>query len=208
MKIKVYNSSSSESQEVSLDASIFDAPVKKNLLHDVVVSQLASKRQGTHKVKTRNEVSGGGAKPWRQKGTGRARAGSIRSPLFRGGGVIFGPSPRDYSYNVPKKVKRAALKSALTLKAQENAIKVVDSIPFDSPKTKDAVALLEKLDILNKKILLVLESNNENIEKSFRNIPRIKIMRAEGINVYDLLNANFLLLTEPALNAINKRFVK
>ncbi len=208
MKTDILDSSNKKTGEAELAPSIFEAEVKESLLHDVVVCQLASRRAGTHSTKTRAFVRGGGVKPWKQKGTGRARAGSIRSPLFRGGAVIFGPSPRNYGYKLPKKVRAAALRSALSAKVPSRTVTVVDNLTFDAPKTKQAVAMLSSLGLAGKKVLFLLEARNEAVEKSFRNIDRVKIMMAAGINVYDILDADALVMTNGVLEAITERLAK
>lgn len=205
MDIPVVDISNKKVGQASLSPAVFETEIKPSVIQDVVVAQMASRRSGTHSTKTRNEVRGGGAKPWKQKGLGKARAGSIRSPIFRGGGITFGPKPRNYSYNPPKKVRKSALKSALSLKAKENALIVIDNLPFEEPKTKQAVAALSALEILNKKTLVVIESANAPVEKSFKNIPTVKLIRAEGVNVYDLLNAQIVLLTKAALLKVEER---
>ncbi len=160
--------------------------------------QLANKRVGTASVKTRAEVSGGGRKPFRQKGTGRARAGSIRSPLWRGGGIVFGPQPRDYSYRLPRKVRRLALKSALSSKFKNDSIIVVDALNFEAPKTKLMVETLQNLKA-GRKALVVTADGDQNVSKSARNIPGVKPLRADFVNVYDLLNYDTLLITKDAV---------
>jgi len=205
MNVDILDSAAKKVGEAELASSVFEVEVKPHLLHDVVVDQLAHRRAGTHKTKGRSEVRGGGSKPWKQKGTGRARAGTIRSPLFRGGGVIFGPTPRSYGGSLNKKVKRAALKSALSVKAAEAAITIVDSFSFAAPKTKEAVTALSALGLSAKKTLVVLGSKDTNVEKSFRNIARVNLVRAEGINVYDILNAERVVVTKEALNSIQER---
>jgi large subunit ribosomal protein L4 len=208
MKTEIVDITKKKVGEAELPAAIFEAEIKESLLHDVVVSQLASRRSGTHKTKTRAEVRGGGVKPWKQKGTGRARAGSIRSPLFRGGGIIFGPSPRSYAYRIPKKMRAAALRSALSVKAAENAITIVDQIAFDAPKTRQAADTVAALGLAGKKILLVLAARNEAVEKSFRNLDKVSIIMTEGVNVYDVLNAEAILATHDAITALTERLAK
>ncbi|MBI5816166.1 MAG: 50S ribosomal protein L4 [Nitrospinae bacterium] len=193
--------------EVELAPSVFEVEVKAHLVHDVVVSQLASRRAGTHKVKERDEVRGGGAKPWKQKGTGRARAGSTRSPLFRGGGTVFGPRPRDYGYTMPKKAREGALRSALTARAKENVIMVVDGIALEAAKTKKAAALLGKLG-LSGKTLIVVDGKDKNVELGFRNLPDVKLLQAAAINVFDLVNADHIVMTKDALGKIQERLAK
>ncbi|MBI2369946.1 MAG: 50S ribosomal protein L4 [Deltaproteobacteria bacterium] len=186
--------------QVEVSAGIFEAEVKRHLLHEVVRMQLASRRAGTHDTKTRAEVSGGGRKPWRQKGTGRARAGSIRSPLWRGGGIIFGPHPRDHGFSVPKKVRRAALRVALTQKLQEGRLLVVRDLRVPDGKTKGFVAVMRGLGVSNG--LVVTAAPDTALERAARNVPRVKVLRAEGLNVYDVLRHEHLVLTEPSLEQI------
>ena len=188
--------------QVELSEAVFGAEVKPHLLHEVVVWQLAKRRAGTACTKIRKEVRGGGRKPWRQKGTGRARAGSRRSPLWRGGGTTFGPKPRDYNYNVPKKVKKAALRSALSSKLGEEKLTVLRGFDLESIKTKDFVAVLSNLAADN--CLVVIPSADEMVEKSGRNVPLVKVLRAEGLNVYDILKHDRLLLLESAVAGIEE----
>ncbi len=186
--------------ERELKEEVFSVPVREHLLWEAVKWQMACRRRGTASTKTRGEVSGGGAKPWRQKGTGRARAGSIRSPLWRGGGVVFGPHPRDYSYKLPKSARREALKSALALKYKEGAVKVVKDITLPEIKTKRFLEILKGLDAVNS--LVVIDRKDERIEKSARNLPFTKVIRCEGLNVYDILRYENLVLTEGSLEKI------
>ncbi|MBU4564351.1 MAG: 50S ribosomal protein L4 [Desulfarculus sp.] len=188
--------------QVELSEAVFGAEVKPHLLHEVVVWQLAKRRAGTACTKIRKEVRGGGRKPWRQKGTGRARSGSRRSPLWRGGGTTFGPKPRDYNYNVPKKVKKAALRSALSSKLGEEKLTVLRGFDLESIKTKDFVAVLSNLAAGD--CLVVIPSADEMVEKSGRNVPRVKVLRAEGLNVYDILKHDRLLLLEGAVAGIEE----
>lgn len=188
--------------QVELSEAVFGAEVKPHLLHEVVVWQLAKRRAGTACTKIRKEVRGGGRKPWRQKGTGRARSGSRRSPLWRGGGTTFGPKPRDYNYNVPKKVKKAALRSALSSKLGEEKLTVLRGFDLESIKTKDFVAVLSNLAAGN--CLVVIPSADEMVEKSGRNVPLVKVLRAEGLNVYDILKHDRLLLLEGAVAGIEE----
>lgn len=189
---------------VSLPESIFGVEVKEGLLHAAVVNYLANQRQGTHATKTRGMVSGGGRKPWRQKHTGRARHGSIRSPLWRGGGVVFGPQPRDYSYKMPKKQKRLALKSALTAKLQDGELIVVDALNIDEPKTKKMVEVLKGLGINGHSVLVVTKDRDENVILSARNIPGVTVMRAQDINTYEVLVHERVVLTKDALQRIQE----
>ena len=184
---------------------VFGAPVKEHLLHEVVVAQLAARRRGTASAKSRGEVSGTSAKPWRQKGLGRARVGTRRTPLWRGGGVIFPPKPRSFSQRVPKKVRRAALRGALSLRLGEGAIVVVDAIEMEEPKTKAFAAVLEKLGIEGS-VLVVLAEANLILERSARNLPNVSAVRVEGLNVYDILRHERLLLVgEDAVARVEER---
>lgn len=188
--------------EALLADEIFGVKVKPLVIHEVVKMQLANRRSGTASTKGRSLVSGGGRKPWRQKGTGRARAGSIRSPLWRGGGTVFGPVPRDYFYLVPKKVRRSALKSALTQKLKENKLVVIDAINLEDIKTKKFVALMKTLNINN---ALIIDKENKNLQLSARNVPNFKVLKPEGLNVFDIMTHEFLVLTKPSLECIEKR---
>ncbi|MEQ8176157.1 MAG: 50S ribosomal protein L4 [Syntrophomonadaceae bacterium] len=197
-KVPLYDMSGAQIGEVELNDSIFGIEPNEAVLYDFVKMQMANKRVGTASAKTRAEVSGGGRKPFRQKGTGRARAGSIRSPLWRGGGIVFGPQPRDYSYRLPRKVRRLALKSALSSKFKNDSIIVVDALTFEAPKTKLMVETLQNLKA-GKKALVVTADGDQNVAKSARNIPGVKPLRADFVNVYDLLNYDTLLLTKDAV---------
>lgn len=188
---------------VDLADSIFDVPVKSSVLHDVVTMQLANRRAGTAAVKHRSDVKGSGRKLFRQKGTGRARRGDIKSPLLKGGGVVFGPGPRSYSYKVPKKVRRLALKMALSSKCQEKQLVVLDQFGLEEIKTKKFVEVLKDLNL--GKTLIVTDAENTNLELSSRNVPSVKVLRCEGLNVYDILNYNTLVLLEPSIEGIERR---
>lgn len=188
-------------QKRELPAEFFDAPVNPPLMHQVVVAGLAAIRAGTHSTKTRAEVAGGGRKPWRQKGTGRARHGSIRSPQWVGGGVAHGPKPRSYEMRVNKKMKRIALRSALTDAAQSGKVAVVGGLAFDGPRTKDALGVLDAFG-LDGKVLLVLAGPDEAVEKSFRNLPNVKIDYPGNISTYDVLYADQVLFTAEAVDAL------
>ena len=181
-KVSVLSQTGASVGEIELNDAIFGIEPNEAVLFDAVIAQRASLRQGNHKVKNRSEVAGGGRKPWRQKGTGRARQGSIRSPQWRGGGIVFGPTPRSYSYKLPKKVRRLALKSALSAKVIEQNFLVLDALTLNAPKTKDFKAVLAALEI-NKKALFVTAELNENVLLSARNIPGVTVLTAEGINV-------------------------
>ena len=186
-----------------LPAPLFEAPVNTALMHQVVVAGLAAQRAGTHSTKTRGDVRGGGTKPWRQKGTGRARQGSIRAPHWTGGGIVHGPMPQDHSARVNKKMKRAALRSALTDAAQGGKLAVISALAFDGPRTKDAVGMLEALD-LEGAVLVVIPGPDEAIEKSFRNLPQVKIDYPGNLSTYDVLYADRVLFTTEALDALSR----
>lgn len=202
-KVNVYNMSGEVVEQIELNDDIFGVKINEHVVYEVVKNQLANKRQGTQSTKTRAEVRGGGRKPWKQKGTGRARAGSTNSPIFVGGGVAFGPKPRSYSYKVPKKVKRLALKSVLTSKAQENEIIVIDHLDFNSPKTKEMVILLSNLNA-DKKVLIVMDEKNINVIKSSRNIPHVKTALVNTINVYDILKHTSFIITKDAVRKVEE----
>ena len=201
-KVSVYNIEGKEVDTIDLNDEIFGVEVNEHLVHMAVVNHLANKRQGTQKTKTRSEVRGGGRKPWRQKGTGRARHSTSRSPLWKGGGVIFAPTPRDYSMKMNKKEKRAALKSALSSRVEGNKFIVLDEISFDEIKTKKFQDVLNNLEI--NKALVVLEEGNKNVELSARNIPKVKTARTNTINVYDVLKYNTVIITKAAVASIEE----
>ncbi len=200
--VSVYNIEGKEVGTIDLNDAVFGVEVNEHLVHMAVVSQLANKRQGTQKAKTRSEVSGGGRKPWRQKGTGHARQGSTRAPQWTGGGVVFAPTPRDYSFKLNKKERRAALKSALTSRVEEKKIIVVDEINFDEIKTKKFQDVLNNLSV--SKALVVLEDGNKNAELSARNIADVKTAKTNTINVYDILKYNTVIATKAAVQAIEE----
>jgi large subunit ribosomal protein L4 len=181
---------------------VFGVVVKPHLIHEVVKMQLAQRRRGTASTKGRSQVRGGGRKPWRQKGTGRARAGTTRSPLWRGGGIVFGPLPRDYGYKVPKKVRKQALKSALTQKLVEDKLIIVDSISLDSIKTKKFLSIMGNLNISD---ALIIDQDNLNLRLSARNVPKIKVLQPDGLNTYDILRYDYLVLTAPSVKKIEER---
>ena len=201
--VSVYNMEGKEVGTMELSDAIFGVEINEHLVHMAVVQQLANNRQGTQKAKTRSEVSGGGRKPWRQKGTGHARQGSTRSPQWTGGGVVFAPVPRDYSFKMNKKEKRAALKSALTDKVANNKLIVVDKLSFDEIKTKSFVTVLNNLKVEGKS-LVVLNENDTNVVMSAKNIPTTKTTLTNTINVYDILNAKTLVLTQDAVKTIEE----
>ncbi|MBC8588127.1 50S ribosomal protein L4 [Paratissierella segnis] len=202
-KVNVYNMLGEQVEEIELSENVFGVEINEHVVYEVVKNQLANKRQGTQSAKTRAEVKGGGRKPWRQKGTGRARQGSINSPQWTGGGVAFAPKPRDYSYRVPKKVRRLAMKSALTSKVQENEIIVVDELKFDAPKTKEMVKVLNKLNA-DKKALIVLDAKDVNVIKSASNIPNVQTTLVNTLNVYDILKYNSFIITKDAVRKVEE----
>ena len=200
--VSVFNMEGNEVGTMELNDAIFGAKVNEHLVHLAVVSQLANKRQGTQKAKTRSEVSGGGRKPWRQKGTGHARQGSTRAPQWTGGGMVFAPTPRDYTIRLNKKEKRAALKSALTSRVNENKFIVVDSLSFDEIKTKNFKAVMDNLKV--SKALVVLDEESTNAAISAKNIPTVKTARVNTINVYDILKYNTVVATKAAVASIEE----
>ncbi|MCE5172604.1 50S ribosomal protein L4 [Paenibacillus profundus] len=204
-KVAVYNISGAQVGEIELADTVFGIEPNKHVLHDAVVMQLASMRQGTHKVKTRSEVRGGGRKPWKQKGTGRARQGSIRSPQWKGGGVVFGPTPRSYAFKLPKKVRRLAIKSALSSKVLAEQIIVLDALAMNAPKTKEFAAILNNLKV-DRKALVVLPEYNDSVALSARNIPSVKLVAADGVNVYDVLRHEKLIITKDAVQKVEEVF--
>ncbi|KGP89731.1 50S ribosomal protein L4 [Pontibacillus chungwhensis BH030062] len=195
-KVALFNQSGSQVGDLELNESVFGIEPNTHVMNEAVLMQRASLRQGTHLVKNRSEVSGGGRKPWRQKGTGRARQGSIRSPQWVGGGTVFGPTPRSYSYKLPKKVRRLALKSALSQKAADNDLIVLESLSFDAPKTKEVVNMLKGLDA--KEAIIVTANVEENVVLSANNIQDVKVLTVEQVNVLDLLTHDKLILTKEA----------
>ncbi|MBQ4218439.1 MULTISPECIES: 50S ribosomal protein L4 [Butyrivibrio] len=201
--VSVYNMEGKEVGKLDLSDAIFGVEINEHLVHMAVLQQLADKRQGTQKAKTRSEVSGGGRKPWRQKGTGHARQGSIRAPQWKGGGVVFAPVPRDYSFKMNKKEKRAALKSALTDKAQSNNLIVVDELKFDEIKTKKFAEVMNNLKA-TRKALVVLADNDKNVVLSARNLAEASTTLTNTLNVYDIVNAKTLVLTKDAVTKIEE----
>ena len=204
MELAVLNSQGQETgRKVVLSDAVFGVEANDHAIYLDVKQFLADQRQGTHKAKQRNEVAGSTRKLKRQKGTGGARCGSIKSPLFPGGGRIFGPVPRDYSFKLNKKLKRLARRSALTYKAQAGAINVIENLQLEAPKTKQVIALTKALNVENKKVLLILPEGNANLQLSCRNIPSVKPILAENINTYEVMNANVLVMVEGAENVLN-----
>lgn len=201
--VDVYDISRAKVGEATLRDDIFGVPVQGHIMHEVVTMQLACRRAGTASTKGRSEVRGGGHKPWRQKGTGRARSGSNRSPIWRGGGVVFGPKPRSYAYKVPKKVRRLALKMALSSKLANGQLLVLDQYPYEAPKTKEFVKVLESLQV--NKVLFITAGEDDVLNLSSRNVPYVQVMRTEGLNVYDILKYDYLVLFQPAISQIEER---
>ena len=200
MNIEVLDRNGSKVSEIALKDEIFGGEVKEHLFYEVVKMQRANKRAGTASTKTKGNVSGGGIKPWKQKGTGRARSGSTRSPIWRHGGTVFGPHPRDYSYKLPKKVMKDALRNALALRLQEGKLKVIDAIELSEPRTKAALELLKRHNLEN--ALIVIESENRNLELAVRNLKDFQVQRTGGLNVYDILNYDSLVMTRSALEKV------
>lgn len=192
-----------KSGSVELNDAVFAIEPNNSVLFEAINLQRASLRQGTHAVKNRSAVRGGGAKPWRQKGTGRARQGTIRAPQWRGGGIVFGPTPRSYSYKMPKKMRRLALRSALSAKVQENAFTVLESLTFDAPKTKEFKNMTTTLE-LPKKVLFVVEAEDVNVALSARNIPGVTVITTTGLNVLDIVHANQVVMTKGAVEKVEE----
>ena len=203
LNVKVFNQEGAEVKDLELNEAVFGIEPHKQAMFDMVLLQRASLRQGTHKVKNRTEVAGGGRKPWRQKGTGRARQGSTRAPQWRGGGVVFGPTPRSYKFKLNRKVRRLALKSALTYKARENGIVVVENIELSSNKTKDFIKLLEDLKVTGKTLIVVKELT-DNLILASRNLSNVKVIESHEINTYDVLNYNNVVITEEAVKMLEE----
>lgn len=202
-KVALLNVEGAQVGDIELNDSVFGIEPNESVVHEAVVMQMASWRRGTHCTKSRGEVRGGGRKPWKQKGTGRARVGTIRSPLWRGGAIIFGPKPRDYSYSIPKKKRRLALKSVLSSKVAENEFIVLDSLNFDQPKTKDMIKVLEALKA-DTKTLVVTAEVDENVMKSARNIEGVTPVAAASVNVYDVLSHNKVIITKDAIAKVEE----
>ncbi len=202
-KVQILDQTGKKTKEINAPENVLAYPLKEHLIYEAVVNYRANQRRGTASTKTRAEVRGGGRKPWRQKGTGRARAGSTRSPLWRSGGITFGPRPRDYSYKMPRKAKRNALKSILAMKFAEKQIMVLDSLKFKEPKTKEGVNFLKKLKI--ESALVVDTQENRNLFLSLRNIPRVKAIDISQVNIYDVLNHKSLVFTQKAFESLMER---
>ena len=205
-KVTIYNISGDQVGEIELSDDVFGIEVNENAMYEVVKNQLANKRQGTQSTKTRAEVRGGGRKPWRQKGTGRARVGSSRSPLWIGGGVSFAPKPRDYSYRLPKKIRKLAMKSALTSKVNNDEIIVLDGLNISAPKTKEMINILSNLNA-DKKALIVMDGRDDAVIKSARNIPGVKTTSVNTLNVYDILKYDKFIITKDAVQKVEEVYV-
>jgi large subunit ribosomal protein L4 len=202
-KVALFKQDGTQAGDIELNESVFGIEPNKSVLFDAVIMQQASQRQGTHDVKNRSEVAGGGRKPWKQKGTGRARQGSIRSPQWVGGGVVFGPTPRSYSYKLPKKVRRLAIKSALSSKVIDNDLIVLEALAFNAPKTKDMMQVLSNLSA-DRKALVVTAEYNDYVALSARNIPGVTVVTANGVSVLDVLNHDKLLMTKDAVEKVGE----
>lgn len=208
LKTEVYNIEGEKVGEIELDPQVFDGQVNKELLYQVINAYLTNQRKGTANTKTRGEVSGSGRKPWSQKHTGRARAGSIRSPIWRGGGVVFGPKPKDYYVKLPAKMKKLALKSGLNAKYINQELLILDSLQLDTPKTKKFQEILEKLNLLNTKTLFITDEVSKNTRLSCRNIPYVFLKQASQVTAYDVLNCKKLVITQEGLKQIQERIKK
>lgn len=204
--VEVINTAGEKVSEIELSDDIFSVPIKKDVLHEVVKMQLANRRTATAKVKHRGDVKGSTRKLFRQKGTGRARRGDVKSPLLRGGGVVFGPDGRKYAYKPPKKVRRLALKMALSSKLQQNALKVINDFELDEIKTRKFTNIMNALDL--NKALIITHKDNRNLELSSRNVPEVKVMRTEGLNVYYILKYDYLVLVQGSLEGIEGRLLR
>jgi large subunit ribosomal protein L4 len=205
VRVQAVDLDKEKTEEIVLNEAVFDAPVKPHLLHDVVKMQLANRRQGTASTRTRSEVRGGGKKPWKQKGTGRARAGTSRSPLWRGGGTVFGPKPRDYSYRVPRQVRASALRAALSSKAQAGRLIVVENLSQERPSTKGFRALLGRLGVEGRALVVTNQVKKDDaIARSCRNLPGVTLLPAQGLNVYDILKHDALVITRDALGLVGE----
>lgn len=202
--LDVVNQHNERVDQVPLPEGIFGGPVNPHVLHATVVMQRAGRRQGTHQTRGRSEVSGGGKKPWRQKGTGRARSGSTRSPLWRHGGTVFGPHPRDYAFRIPKKVRAAALRASLALQAQAGRITVLQGLEVGQPSTKALAGVLKVLGVEGRKVLLVLPAKEETVYRAARNLPGVRVVPVQGLNVYDLLAADRVVFTRQALGRLEE----
>ena len=201
--VALFKQDGSQNGTIDLNDAIFGVEANENAEYEAIIRQRASLRQGTHAVKNRSAVSGGGKKPWRQKGTGRARQGSIRSPQFRGGGIVFGPTPRSYNYRLPRKVRQLAIKSALSQKVADNKFVVVDSINFDAPKTKEFAGVLDNLKV-NEKVLIVVTDDDKNAELSARNLNNVNVVTPAGVNILNVVDAQKIVITKSALSQVEE----
>ncbi|MTI60578.1 MAG: 50S ribosomal protein L4 [Firmicutes bacterium] len=207
-QIAKYDTTGKEVGNIDLADSIFNDDINEHVVHEVINAQLAGRRQGTASTKTRGEVRGGGRKPWRQKGTGRARHGSIRSPLWVGGGTVFGPKPRSYNKSLNKKVKKIALRSILSDKVQSDSVLVIDELEFAKPQTKQMVEILDNFNLGEAKVLIIIPEKDENVYLSVRNIPGVKTLLVSSLNAYDLLNNDFIIITKEAVAKIEEVLAK
>lgn len=203
-KVTVFNNKGNQVEDLQLSQDIFGVPVNPGLMHEAVVAQLNAKRRGTSKTKTRGEVQGTTAKPWRQKGTGRARHGSVRSPIWVGGGVTFGPEPKVYKNRLPKKVKRQAVRSALTAKVEAEKFIVLEELHMEQPKTKEMAILLDSLNLASEKVLFLMGEKNDTIYKSLRNLPKVKPLLTSALNIYDIVNNEYIVATKEAVAKIEE----
>jgi large subunit ribosomal protein L4 len=203
-EINIKDSNNNIVEKITLRDDVFGVRAKEGVIHEAVVNFLANQRQGTHATKTKGLVRGGGRKPWRQKHTGRARSGSVRSPLWRGGGIVFGPLPRDYSYNIPKKVKRLALMAAFQEKLSAGEVVVVNNFNIEKPRTKDMISILKNLGLNDKSVLIVLPGTNNTVELSARNIPGVGIVNVSDLTTYDVVAFNTLLMTKEAVTRLEE----
>ncbi|EEU30429.1 50S ribosomal protein L4 [Limosilactobacillus coleohominis 101-4-CHN] len=201
--VALFNQDGSQNGNIDLNDAIFGVEVNENAEYESIIRQRASLRQGTHAVKNRSAVRGGGKKPWRQKGTGRARQGSIRSPQFRGGGIVFGPTPRSYNYRLPRKVRQLAIKSALSQKVADDKFVVVDSINFDAPKTKEFASVLDNLKV-NEKVLIVVTDDDKNAGLSARNLSKVNVVTPAGVNILNVVDAQKIVITKSALSQVEE----
>ncbi|MDY3703077.1 MAG: 50S ribosomal protein L4 [Limosilactobacillus coleohominis] len=201
--VALFKQDGSQNGTIDLNDAIFGVEANENAEYEAIIRQRASLRQGTHAVKNRSAVSGGGKKPWRQKGTGRARQGSIRSPQFRGGGIVFGPTPRSYNYRLPRKVRQLAIKSALSQKVADDKFVVVDSINLDAPKTKEFAGVLDNLKV-NEKVLIVVTDDDKNAELSARNLANVNVVTPSGVNILNVVDAQKIVITKSALSQVEE----
>ncbi|MBI2252495.1 MAG: 50S ribosomal protein L4 [Armatimonadetes bacterium] len=203
-KINLHDLEGKNIGDLELKEEIFNIPLNKEVIFSSLIRQLNNKRQGSASTKTKAQVRGGGRKPWKQKGTGRARHGSIRSPIWKGGGVVFGPHTKDYYYDLPKKIKNLALKSLLSYKFKNNSLIILDYLKLDTPKTKNFLEILKKLELQNKSTLIILKTKDQIVKKSAENIPKVKIINLENLNIFDILKSEYLIFTKESLNSIEE----